>query len=258
MELDKLIEEYKEISYKIFLADDFGIKKKYIDKNNAIIKKVCDAHKEEEFFEQLFLSTEPLILNDAAHDGFNCLYNIHKCLSILEYLKANANNLVFCSAPIKNEKLRQYCLSDDGIAIYRKEVEFYDSLNNDYLYRKFHEYFKLIGKQINWYYHQNNKKYKDESTEIDNLLNKLKEDGYLDIIFDVTNKKYINSDHCLNYLAVNSYYACKYNYEKKKYRKILANILKEDAKKLTLNLICLVNKYLDAIDNNITLNLKTI
>ncbi|MGN1223396.1 MAG: hypothetical protein ACI4T1_04685 [Christensenellales bacterium] len=137
----------------------------------------------------------------------------------MEYLKINANNLVFCSAPIKNEKARDFHSNSTDINICRKEVKFYDSLNNDYIYRKFHEYFKLISKQINWYYHQNNKKYKDESTEIGNLLNKLKEDGYLDIIFDVTNKKYINSDHCLNYLAVNSYYACKYNYKRRNIEK---------------------------------------
>ena len=87
----------------------------------------------------MFLATEPWILSDAADYAFNCLYNIHKCLEIMEYLKINANNLVFCSAPIKNEKARDFHSNSTDINICRKEVKFYDSLNNDYLYRKFHE-----------------------------------------------------------------------------------------------------------------------
>ncbi|MDD4001147.1 MAG: hypothetical protein PHX62_09720 [Bacilli bacterium] len=257
MELDKLLEEYKEISIKLHLEDDFIIKKKYIDKSNAIIKKVCAQKKEEEFFDSLFSSTEPWVLADAADDGFNCSYNIHKCLSILEHLKENANNLVFCSDPIKNEKARQYYSKFTDLNFYKKEVTFYDYINNDYLYRKCYEYFRLIAQHINWYYAQNNKRYKDESIEIINLLNNLKKGNCLDFVFNIANKKYQESEHSLNYLAVNSYYACKFGYERKKYRKILANILKVDAKNLTPNLIYLVNKYLDGIDNNVTPDLKT-
>lgn len=258
MELETLLEEYKENSIKLHLEDDFIIKKRYIDKSNAIIKKVCAQKKEKEFFENLFLSTEPFVLGDAADDGFNCYYNIHKCLSIMEYLKDNANNLVFCVDPIKNEKARKYYSNFKDIVVYKKEVAFYDSINNDHLYKQCHAYFRLIGEHINWYYNQNNKRNKDKSTEIIVLLNNLKEENHLDIVFDIANNKYQESEYSLNYLAVNSYYACKFNYEKKKYRKILANILKTDANKLTSNLKCLVNKYLDDIDNNIAPNLKAL
>lgn len=250
MKLSELIEEYKENSVKLHLEDDFAIKKKYIDKSNAIIKKVCKQKQEQEFFETLFLSNDPLILCDAAHDGFNCLYNIHKCLSILEYLKENADNFIFCSDPIKNEKIKDYCSNDKDIETYREEVLLYDSLNNDYLYRKFHEYFKLISNQTVWYYNQKNKKYKDESLNILKILNDLDNKNYLSIIFDTANAKFTKSKYNLNYLAINSYYACMFNYEKLKYRQTLADILKENPKDLTPNLINLVNNYLYEIDNS--------
>lgn len=254
MTLDKLIQEYKEIAYKIFFTDDFAMKKKYIEKSNMIIKKIQSQKCEEEFFETLFLSSDPLILNDAARDGFNCLYNIHKCLSILEYLNANSDTIIFSSDPIKNKQLKKFCSSDESLDCYRKEVEFYDKIGNDYLYKKCHKYFNLISSQINFYYSKNSKKYKDVSKEIDSLLEELKEKGYCDIIFDITNQKYADDNHFLNNLAINAYYACKCNYEKSKYRKILKEILAENPKYLTTVLINLVNSYLYMIDNNMQSN----
>lgn len=252
MDLNKLIANYKELSLKIHLENDFVIKKKYIDKSNAIIKKIREKKLEKEFFEGLFLSSEPWVLIDAASDGFNCCYDIHKCLSIMEYIKSNANSLVFCSDSIKNEKERQYYSNYSDINTYRKEVKFYDSLKNDYLYKKCNEYFDFIAKQINWYYSKNNKNNKDMSAEIMTLLNELKAKNYLGSVLDIANEKYQQSEYLLNYLAVNSYCACKIKYKQKKYRKILAGILKLDAKKLTPNLISLVNKYLEDIDSNET------
>ncbi len=254
MNVDKYIEEYKKISYIIFLNDDFAVKKKYIDKNNKLIKKICEQNNEEIFFEKLFQSQEPLILNDVAHDAFNCRYNIRKCLSIMEYLKTNADNLVFSDDPIKDEQLRKYCSNDAGIDIYRKEVEIYDLLNDDEVYRQYDRYIRLIGAQVNWVYHQSNKKYADMSNQIDDLLSELNKGGHLGCVFDIANNKYKDSIYTLNYLAINAYYACRYNCEKAKYRKVLADILKIDPKYLTQTLIDLINTYLGEIDKGASLN----
>lgn len=258
MDLKKLLAEYKNNSIKLHLEDDFIIRKKYIDKSNSIVKKVCDNHLEEMFFANLFSSDEPWILGDAAMDAFNCRYNIHKCLSVLEYLKENAHNLVFCSDSSKNEKARKYYSSFEDIAVYKQEVEFYDSINDEYLYGKCREYFELLGKQINWYFNKSSKKYKDLSLEIFNLLNQLKEENYLSFIFDIAENKYRKSDHNLNYVALNSYYACKFNYDKVKYKTIQADILKIEQGKLTPKLISLVEEFLNEIDNSKPNGAKTL
>ena len=54
MELDKLIEEYKEISYKIFLADDFGIKKNILTKIMQLLKKFARDIKKKNFLKNCF------------------------------------------------------------------------------------------------------------------------------------------------------------------------------------------------------------
>lgn len=254
MNIDKYIEEYRMNSIYLHMADDFAVKKKYIDKNNKIIKKIQEQKCEKVFFDGLFSSNEPWVLSDAADDGFYCRYNIHKCLSIVEYIKSNANNLEFCSDPIKNKKSRDFYANSDHIDIYRKEVEIYDSLNDDELYKKYDRYIKLIGEQVDWIYHPSNKKYADVSKQIDDLLSDLNKGGHLALIFDIANNKYKDSIYTLNYLAVNGYYACRYNSEKEKYRKILADILKIDPKYLTQTLIDLINTYLDEIDKGTSLN----
>ena len=253
-----MISEYEKNSIKLHSEDDFLVKKKYIDKNNAIIKKVISLNKVNEFFDKLMNSDNQWVLADAAMDGFNCFYDIHKCMSILENLKANAKNIEFSSDFIQNKKAQDYFSTFKDIDVYRKEVAFYDALNNDYLYKACHKYFGLLTKHIFWYYHQSNKNCKDESLEIEKLLNELGEKGYLSTLFEIANKKYQNDECAINYLAVNSYYACKYNYDRKRFRDILAKILEKNVKDLTPNLICLINAYLNSIDNNSIPDLKSV
>ena len=125
MELTKLIQEYKNNSLKLHLADDFSIKKKCIEKSNSIIKKICGDSCQDEFFDALFVSEEPFVLADAAHDAFNCCYKLHTCLDIMEHLKHHAKELTF-SQDIKKNKAAQGYYSTQDLSVYKKEVKFYN------------------------------------------------------------------------------------------------------------------------------------
>lgn len=247
VQVDDLIEEYKINSIKLHNETDFNKKSILIKKNENILKQVFKYQFEKEFFDNLFLCNEPYILADIAIDSFSYKYDLNKSLEIMSYLKNNSNNIVFSNDEEINNKSRNYYMNYDLTKI-KKEIEFYNNFNNDYLYHMFYKYYDLLTDKYNNYikHPHNTITNKTIDKKIDTLLLEIKTNSNIDYFLNKSDIKFkvIKNYSCI---LLNSYYIFKLTNNYYDFKNTINYILSLNNCDLTLKLKVLAIQYKNLI-----------
>ena len=205
IKIDDLVNNYRSNSLKLHNTFNFSDKKKYIDKNSSIIKKVFAKGLEDEFFNVLYLDKEPFILADIALDSFNFKYNLYKSRDTMLYLKNNAYSLRFSENLEINENAQKYYANYD-IMKFENEIKFFNEINDLYLYNQYYKYLDLITIYYKCYI--NNSNVDNINNSIYNLLLDIRSNDKIDNFFEITTNNYEKTGQYI-YISLNYYYIWK-------------------------------------------------
>ncbi len=222
--INALVEKYKTNSINSHNTSNFKIKKRYIDRNISILKKVFENNLEKDFFNILYNAKEPYVLADIAIDSFNFKYNLNKSKDIMLYIKKNAYDLNF-STDLKNNQNSQKYYANYDLSKIENEIKFYKEINDVYLYKQFYRYWDLLTSYYNYYV--NNKNVECVCESIYKLLNDINCNDKIDCFIKITTNKFQSLEQYI-YISLNYYFMWKI-------KKNSQYILKELKKIISLN-----------------------
>lgn len=247
--INALVEKYKTNSINSHNTSNFKIKKRYIDRNISILKKVFENNLEKDFFNILYNAKEPYVLADIAIDSFNFKYNLNKSKDIMLYIKKNAYDLNF-STDLKNNQNSQKYYANYDLSKIENEIKFYKEINDVYLYKQFYRYWDLLTSYYNYYV--NNKNVECVCESIYKLLNDINCNDKIDCFIKITTNKFQSLEQYI-YISLNYYFMWKI-------KKNSQYILKELKKIISLNtndnpnLSSLILKFIGEINDACQLN----
>lgn len=201
MTVQKLIDKFEKLTFDLYSEDDLNRKNKIDDKIAALVDTVYEMGEEREFYSYLFNSSNPLTLVHIAFISDNRNYDIFKSFEIFKYIRSNALSLVFLPDEIKNERLKNYFskLSTTNI---EQKIEFYNELNDDYLFKRYYDYLSLCCEYYNCYAWSKDKDKDIYWDKITCLIEDIKKKGlerFISIVFEKSKKmesKVVLIVHC--------------------------------------------------------------
>lgn len=244
IKIDDLINNYRTNSLNLHNAVAFSSKKKYIDKNSAIVKKVISKGIEEEFFNVLYLDKEPFILADIALDSFNIKYNINKSRDIMVYLKKNAYNLKFSEDLQINQKAQKFYANYD-ITKFENEIKFCNEINDLYLYNQYYKYVELLTNYYKCYITNLNLNKINDS--ICTLLLDIRNKDKIDYFFKITTANFETIGQNI-YISLNYYYMWKIKGNSKDIIQKMEDLLSQNLSN-TSQLSTLILRFINEIKN---------